>query len=168
MRTEPIDRGPTDLSRSLGVGAGALATVAVAPVSATAAAVAVFGLLVVVAGVVRPSHPAVTLGATGILGGVLYAGLAGAPTAVLLAGVAATVVSWDLGGFAIDLGAQLGGEADTRRLEAIHALASVGVGALAAGVGYAIYQVVTGGPPVAALLLFLLAGLLIVATLDRQ
>lgn len=168
MRTDPVARGPTSLSRSLGVGAGAVATLAVTPVSPVAAAVAVVGLLVTVGGVVRPSHAAVSLGATGLLGGVLYAGLAGAPPAVLLVGVGATVVAWDLAGFAIDLGGQLGDECATRRLEAVHALGSVGVGVLAVALGYGVYRAATGEPPMAAVLLWLLAGLLTVASLDRR
>lgn len=166
MRTVPVERRPAELSRLLGVAAGALATLSVAGFSLTAGAVAVLGLLAVVFGVVRGSHPSVSLGAAAILGGVLYAGLAGTPAPVILLGVGGSVVAWDLAGFSIDLGAQLGGEARTRRLEVVHATASVGVAAATAGIGYVVYTTATGGQPVAALLLLLLAGLLIVAALD--
>jgi hypothetical protein len=163
VRTVPVERRPAELSRLFGVGAGALAALSVAGFSFTAGAVAVLGLLVVVFGVVRGSHPSVSLGAAATIGGVLYAGLAGTPAPVVLFGVGASVVAWDLAGFSIDLGDQLGSEARTRRLEVVHATASVGVATVTAGLGYGVYTTATGGQPMAALLLLLLAGLFVVA-----
>lgn len=167
MRTAPVEREPTDQSRVLAVAAGTVATVIVAGYAPVAGAVAVVGLLGVVLGVVRGLHGAVTVGAATILGGVLYAGVNGAPPLPLVLGVAATVLAWDLGGFSIDLGEQLGREADTRRLEAVHAGGSVAVAAVTAGLGYGVYATATGGQPVGAVLLLLLAGMFVVGALDR-
>jgi len=166
VRTDSVERRPARLSGALGVGAALLAVLATAAYSTTAGLAGLAGLLVLLTGVVAGVRRGVTLGAVVLLVGVLYAGLAGMPAAVLLVGVGATVLAWDLGGFAIDLGAQLGREANTRRVEAVHATASAAVAAAAAGVGYGVYLVATAGQPTLALLLLLLAGVLLAATLE--
>lgn len=168
MRTDPVDRSSAGLSRLLGVGAGAAALAVSAAYATVGGLVALAALLLVVAGLVSSSHRFVTVGAAALLGAVLYAGLEGAPAGALLVGVAACVFAWDAGGFAIDLGAQLGREADTRRVELLHALGSAAVAVATAGTGYAVYLVAAGGQPVAALLLLLLAGVLLAAALDHS
>lgn len=168
MRTTPVERSPTGLSRGLGVGAGVVAATVAVAYSSVGGLVALAGLALVSGGLVAGTHRLVTAGAVGILAGVLYAGLAAAPTVALLAAVGATVVAWDVAGFAIDLGAQLGREAETARVELGHAVASVAVATTSAGVGYGVYLAAAGGQPMAALLLLLLAGLLLVATLDQS
>jgi hypothetical protein len=63
------------------------------------------------------------------------------------------------------LAAQLGREADTRRVEVVHLVGSAAVAAAAATVGYGVYLTAGGGQPVAALLLLLLAGVILLVTL---
>lgn len=166
MRTEPIDRSPARVSGRLGVGAGVIALAVAGAYASTAAVVAAGGLVGLVGGVLVGRRRLVSVGAAALLSGVLLSGTAGAPALPLLVGVGATVLAWDLGGTAIDVGAQLGREADTVRLEVVHAVASAAVATAAAGVGYGVYLTAVGGQPMAALLLLLLAGVLLLATLD--
>lgn len=166
MRTTPVERGPSRVTAALGVAAGVLALVAAGTYSVLGAGLAGAGLVVLLGGLGVGSRRAISIGATGLLAGVLTAGVAGTPASVLLVGVGATVFAWDAGGFAVDLGAQLGREADTRRVEFVHAAGSAAVAVAAAGVGYGVYLTAAGGQPVAALLFLLLAGVLLLATLD--
>lgn len=168
MRTAPIERTPPRLSLALGIAASALAVIVAVTYSMVGGLVALVGLAFTIGGLVSGTRRWVTRGAALLLGGVLYAGLVGAPPVVLLAGVGATVFAWDVGGFAIDLGAQLGREAPTTRLEVTHTVADAAVAIAAAGIGSAVYVTATGGQPMAALLLLLVAGTLLVATLDQS
>jgi hypothetical protein len=83
-----------------------------------------------------------------------------------LAGVAFAVLAWDAGWNAIGVGAQLGREADTVRLEAAHLAASTAVGVAVLGVGFGLYRVGTGGKPIAVLLLLVIAAVLLVEALS--
>jgi len=125
------------------------------------------GLVVLAVGCWRGRHWAVSAGAAGLLAGVFVAGLDGAPVVAVVVGVGATVLAWDAGGTAIDLGAQLGREAPTARLEAVHAAGSLVVAAAAGGLGAAVYLVAGGGRPMAGLALLLVAGVALVVALDR-
>ena len=167
MRTEPIERRPTRASSWLGIGAGVVAVASAGLYSVLGGALGLLGLAVVAGGLHTGSRRLVSIGTAGTFAGVISAGVGGAPAAVLLVGVAASVVGWDAAGTAIDLGAQLGREADTVRLEAVHAAGSTVAGTAAAGVGYAVYLTAAGGQPMTALLLLLAAGVLLLATLDR-
>lgn len=167
-RADPIERKPATVSRQLGTAAAVVAVAAAARYSLGGAAAGLLGLAVFLAGVVVGTRRAVSIGAAGLLSGVLYAGVVGAHPVALLVGVGASVFAWDAGGTAIDLGAQLGREADTVKLEAVHAAGSLVVGTAAAAVGYAVFLTAAGGQPVAALFLLLLAGVLLLSTLDRS
>ncbi len=164
-RTEPIDRGPARLSSALAtlsalVVVGVAGRYALPSLAATAA-----GALALVAGVAAGRRRAVSLGAAGLVGGALAAGVYGAPPAPLLAGTVAAVVAWDLAGYAVDLGRQLGREADTTRIELVHAGASVGVGAVSAAVGYGVFRAGTGGQPATAVAFAVAAALLLLRAL---
>ena len=155
-------RRPTRLSGAVAVGAGLVAVSAGGFYSWIALAAGALGLLLVVVGLARAAPVVVSLGAVGLLACGLAAGVRGAPAWATLTSVAATVLAWDAGRTAISVGRQLGREADTRRLELVHAGASAAVAAVTAGVGYGLFRVATGGQPVAALVLFLLAAVLLV------
>lgn len=99
----------------------------------------------------------------------------GAPAVVTFVGVAAALVTWDLGETAVDIGSHLGVETETRRAEVVHATGSVGVGV--AGVALATLGVYLigplsvpgqGGRAVAALALSLVALLAFVVAIDRR
>lgn len=166
MRTDPVDRRPPRLGQAMAIGAGLLGLAAAGLGSSIGALAAAGGLIVLGGGLLTGSRRAVSVGALALLGGLLYAGLAGAPPTALLVGLAATTLAWDLGGFAIDIGAELGREAVAWRPQLVHAAGSLAVAVTVMGVGYAVFLVALGGQTVTALLLLLLGGLALVATLD--
>lgn len=163
-----VDRSPARLGRAASVGAGLLALLSVGLYSPPALAVGGAGLILLVVALFRErgSDAAVTVGASGLFAGAILAGARGAPVAPVLVSATAAVVAWDVGSSAIGVGEQLGRDADTRRLETVHATASVLVGAVTAGVGYGLYRAGTGGRPVAALALLVVAAVLLVEALD--
>lgn len=167
MRTTPVGRRPAGLGRALVVLAATLAGLVAAVYSLPAGLVGALGVVGVTAGVTVGTRRVVTLGGLALLCGVLWAGLDGAPAVALLVGVGATVFAWDVGGFAVDLAAQLGREAPTVRVEALHAAGTGAVVAGTAGLGYGVYRT-AAGYPVAALLLLLVAGIALLAALDQS
>ena len=108
-----------------------------------------------------------TLGSVALLAGVILAGVAGLPAGPLLGGLAATVFAWDAGGFAVDLAAQLGREAETDRLEARHCAGTAAVLLGSAGLGLGVYVTAGGGQPVVALLLLVVAAAVLLAAMDQ-
>ncbi|MFC4550521.1 MULTISPECIES: DUF7519 family protein [Halorussus] len=160
-----IDRSPAYLSAALAATAAALAAAAAGFASTVGLAVAGPGFLALAAGALRGSRRAVTLGATALLVGSAVGGLVAPSVYLVLPGVIATVLAWDLGEQAINVGEQLGREADTTRLEVMHAAGSTLVGVGAGGFGYAIYLVGAGGQPVTALVFLLLAAVVLTSAL---
>lgn len=119
-------------------------------------------LVVLLAGLRLRSRRVVSLGALGLFAGALTAGVEGAPMALVLPGVIGAVLAWDLGTTAISVGAKLGAEADTARLEFVHAGASLVVGCAAAVGAVAVYLVAPSATTPTALLVLLVAvGLLL-------
>ena len=161
-----VDRSPARLGRGVSIAAALVALLASGLHSRLALAAGTLGLLLLVAGLVRGSDVAVTVGAFGLFAGAIVAGARGAPPLPVLVSVTSAVLAWDAGSSAISVGDQLGRDADTRRLEAVHLTASVLVGAVTAGVGYGLYRAGTGGRPVAALAFLVVAAVLLVAALD--
>lgn len=103
------------------------------------------------------------LGTAGVTLSVLAAGLfMSVPLRTLLICGAATIVAWDLGEHAVNVGEQLGRHVETRRLEAAHGAGSVLVGGVAVGAGTVISGVGSSGLPLPALAL-LLASILLLA-----
>jgi hypothetical protein len=166
--TVEFDDGPTQLSGFLASALGVLVTGASGPYDGVALVLCVVGTALVLVGIVRGSRGGVTVGCVGLLFGALAAGVQDAPTVVMLFSVTASVLAWDTGQTAIDLGEQLGRGADTRRLELTHLFGSVAVGTVTAVVGYLALQIGTGGQPVSVLLGLLVAALLLLAGLRRQ
>ncbi|MGM0592409.1 MAG: DUF7519 family protein [Halobacteriota archaeon] len=128
------------------------------------------GVLVVGVGLVplrgSGSRGVVKAGAALVFLGVLAAGvLEAVEVGYLLAGAAASVVAWDLGEHAINVGEQLGRDASTWRGESVHAAAS----ACVAGAGIVAATVVDGvgaaGLSLPALALILVAVVLFTAAL---
>lgn len=160
-----VDRSPARLSRRVSIGAAFVALASSGFYSWGALAAGTLGTLLLAAGLVRGANAGVTLGASGLFVGAVVAGARGAPVAPTLLAVGATVLAWDAGGSAISIGRQLGREADTRRLEAVHLTASAAVGAAAASAGYGLYLTATGDQSVAALVFLLVAAVLLVEAL---
>jgi hypothetical protein len=165
VAVRPVDRSPTRLGRWASVIAGLLALVSSGFYSWPALVAGALGLVLLVVGVVRGTNRTVSVGAFGLFAGAVLAGAQGAPVIPVLASVTASVLAWDFGNHAIGLGAQLGPEADTLRLEAVHLTASTAVGAVVAAVGFGLYRTGTGEQPVAALVLLVVAAVLLVEAL---
>lgn len=161
-----VDRSPARLSGVASVAAGLVALVATGRYSWPALAAGAIGLLILVVGVAQGTRARVSVGAFGLFGGAILAGAQGAGVLPVLVGVTSAVLAWDAGGSAVGIGAQLGRDADTVRLEAVHLLSSLAVGAVVAGVGYGLYRTATGGQPVAALVLLVVAAVLLVEALS--
>lgn len=161
-----VDRRPARLSAWVAAFASSLAFVASAFYSWPALAVGALGLVVLWGGLLARTLAAVTIGAFALFVAAVVAGAQHAPVLPVVVSVSLAVVAWDAGGNAISVGEQLGREANTARVEAVHSLASLAVGAATAGVGYAVYSFGTGGQPVAAVAFLLLGAVLLIATLD--
>ena len=150
-----------------------VASLAAAGVAATAALVAspVGGALLGVAalgflgGALRGSTRVLTWGAAVGVVGVALAGYRGAPPEALLVAAVGLAVAWDVADHGVGLGEQVGRGARARRNVAVHAGSSLLVGALAAGLVYAVSLAVGGGQPVAALALLLAGGIALISAL---
>jgi hypothetical protein len=139
----------TALSSTVGVGLGGLA------------------LAVFVGGAATARQRVVDVGLVVAFASVAAAASAGAPATVVLAALVGAVVAWDVAGNAITISDQLGRDAVTFRVEALHALASAVVGAVAASVGLAVFSVGPSGLPTAALFILLAAATLLVVAVNR-
>lgn len=165
MRTEQIDRSPARLSSTLAVFAAVMAAVASGFGALVALAAGSVGVLLVTAGAVRGSRRVLAFGVGALFLGVAFGGLGTGSVESSLLAMAATMLAWDFGEQAINVGEQLGREADTRRGEVTHAAASTLLAASAVAVGYLIYAVATGGQPVAALILLLVGAVFLTMAL---
>ncbi|TYT62536.1 hypothetical protein FYC77_08145 [Natrialba swarupiae] len=159
-----MTRRPTVVASTVALAAVALALVIVASASLTGGGVVLAGGLALAWGLIGPVPGSrrwlVDAGSLATFAGVVVSGLEGALVEPTLVATVCTVVAWDLAGSAIDLGDQLGREADTRRLEGVHAVSSVLVGLATMAIGYGTFVSAADGQPVAAVALLLLAGTL--------
>jgi len=163
-----ITRRPTRLSSAVALVAGLLSVVTAAPYSGIALAVAGLGFAVLTAGVAVGSRPLVTVGPIGLFTGAVAAGAEAAPVASTLFSILAAVLAYDFAATAVDLGAQLGREADTRRLELFRIGTTSFVGSVVAVVSYFVYALGTGGQPLSAVVALLLAVVVLFVALRRQ
>jgi len=150
-----------------GVAGGVVPIALLAGGASGGAAFSSAGVAVLAVGVYRGRQLAVDWGALFAFLGVIVAGLLEIDPPFLLAGLVGSVVAWDVGGTAITIGEQLGREADTIRVELIHALGSATVGIAAAAIGFVLFQSGSGGQPTATLFVLLVAMALFVAALNR-
>lgn len=165
MTAERVSRAPARLSSSVALFAAVLATVAVGLGSTLGAGAGALGVLLAALAMLRGSRRVLAASVAALTLGVLLAGLVGASAEALLFAMVATVSTWDVGENAINVGEQLGREADTRRLELTHVATGTVFGAGVAGVGYAVYEVSTGGQPASAVALLLVGAVLLISTL---
>lgn len=163
-----ITRQPTRLSSAAALAAGVLGLGSVGPYSALAVGLAGLGVIVLGGGLLLDSRSLATVGPIGLFAGAVAAGVEDPPVAVILLGVLAAVLAYDFAATAIDLGAQLGREADTRRLELIHVGTSSFVGVAVAVVSVLVYAFGTGGQPISAVVGLLLAVVVLFVALRRQ
>jgi hypothetical protein len=150
---------------ALSLAFGAVAVVAVGLAAPLGGAVATLSVVALAVGLVRSSRAWLSRAAVVGVGGVLVAGVRGGGPEALLVGLLGTVLAWDVADNAVGLGAQLGRETDTRRVEAVHTAGSLVVGAAGAAVGYGVFLVAAGGQPVAALVLLVVGVVALAAAL---
>lgn len=161
-----ITRRPTRLAGAVSLLAAAAAVLTTVPGPLSGTAVAAVGLGLVGGALAIGSRRLLDIGALATFVGV--AASAGAlPVTGPLVGTIAVLVSWDLGGVAIKLGAQLGREAPTTRLELWYVLSSAAVGMAACGLAYGIF-LVADGLAFDALTVALLAGVSAALALGRR
>ncbi len=157
-------RAPTRLSAWLAAAAGLASVVSSGFGSWIGLAIGAPGLLVVLIGIRSVSRRTLSVGALGLCAAGLAAGVEGVPTGLVLTSVLGSVLAWDLGTTAITLGVQVGADADTARLELVHAAGSLAVGLGAAIGAVVLYLAVPDAPSPTALLVLLVAvGFLLLA-----
>ena len=161
--TRRFDDRPTTVGSALSLLVGVVA-VGATFAGGSAALVGLVGLATLALGLRRGDTRVLTLGAAVVFGGVLLAGIFGAPPEPTLLAAAATVVAWDAGEHAIGLGAQVGRHAETGRAEMVHAAGSALVASTAAAAAFLAFQTLASRS-VLALVLLALGGLLIAALL---
>lgn len=161
-----IDRSPPYLSSGLALSAALITTVA-SLYGTVAIAACATGLLALAAGLATGRQSLVTAGSATLVGGTIFAGIAGAPVLGTLIGVTAGILSWDIGSTAISVGDQLGREAPTARLELVQVASSSVVGFGVVLVGVLVYESAGGNQPVSAVFGLVVAVVILLAALRQ-
>lgn len=161
-----IDRSAARLSSGVAIGAALLALATVGTASLVAFSLGAIGTVAVVGGIATGHRGVVTAGAVVLFVGTLAAGVAGVSAPRQLLATGAVLFAWDVGRSGIDVGAQLGATADTTAIELRHASAIALVIALTGGIGYAVFRLAAGTYPVSAVVALLVAGALLILTLE--
>lgn len=161
-------RRPTTIDGGVAVGGAVVAAAVAGYGSLPGLGIALVGAGLLALGLWYGQRPAVDVAALILFVGVLVGGFGGGSVEATLVGTVGCVVAWDLGQCAIDLGEQLGREADTTRLEAVHVVSSTLIGLVTVSVGYALYVVAADGQPAAALVFLLLAAALVTIGLSAR
>jgi hypothetical protein len=165
---KPIDRSPAVLSSVAATVLGLVVLAALGPFSGISLGLCIVGFALLVVGLLRGIRGVVSGGASGLLLGTAAGAVNGAPVLLALLGLVATVLAWDIGQRAIDIGAQLGRDAETRELELFGLATSAAVGVVTGVAGYLIYLVGAGGQPLSAVFFVLLAVLALFGALSRE
>lgn len=165
---DPIDTRPSRRSGAVAIAWSLVVALITGLVAWMALAIGIVGATMVAIGVSRGSRRAVAVGIVASLVAVIVAGAAGGSTGIVLLGGLGAVLALDAGVYAIDLGQQLGRDAQTASLEAYHLASSATVGIGVLTVGYAIYVLSPGGYPVLALVLLIVAAGLVVIAIEQR
>lgn len=154
-----VDHGPTTVSSVGALLAAIVAGVTSAPFAIIAIPLAVGGVAMIAGGLFwRANRRWVTIGTVSLYLSPVIAGGFGVPPALLLLSVLASLLAWNFGMHALDLGEQIGRHSRTRRNEVIHLSVITIVGLLSGGVGFAAYTLSGAGQPLAALGMLILGG----------
>lgn len=162
-----LDRSASHLSGGLALGGATIATTAIGPYGDLSLGLCIVGGLGLAVGLAFSRQSLITAGSGTLVAAVLLAGTGGAPVIATLVGITATLLAWDFGTNALEVGAQLGQAAPTARLELVHASASTLVGLVVITVAYLVYELAAGGQPVSAVFGLLLAVLILLAAIRR-
>lgn len=151
--------GTAPVARWVSAGVALLGVVCLLPASMFGGATGAAGLLFVLSGLIVGSRGLVSVGTGGLVVGGLVAGLLGAPTGIVILGLASGFVAWDAGQFAIDLDRTVGSGA-TGAVEVTHLSAT---GVVTVGITSVLLLadvLVTGPRPLIALIFLLIGGAL--------
>lgn len=159
-----VTRKPTTLSGGLALLSATVVMVLGGLNSVLGFGLGALGLAALAPAVVTGSRSAADVGGVLLLFSVVLTGTTAGEVTVLAAAVA-TVLAWDLATNAIEMGEQMGREADTERAELVHAGTTLAVGVVTGGVAIAAFNLATGGQPATALVLLLLAALALASAL---
>lgn len=160
-----VTRRPTRSGSTITVVAATVATLSTVAGGATAVALAAIGLSLIGFSLLGARQQLLDLGALVLFVGIALGAIRGAAVLWVLLGTVAVVLAWDAGGTAMSMGRQLGQEVSTVRAELMRTVVGAGVGLVAVGIGYVMYRTASGGQPVGALVVMLLALVFIVSGL---
>lgn len=166
-----LTRKPTVFSSACALGAALVAVVMAALVPEAGVPAIGFGALgiaILGLGLARGQAGSLDVGALVLFFGLVAGGIESNAVEPLVVGTIATVLAWDLGHSAVDLGSQLGREARTIRLELVQFVSSLLVGLVAGTIGYAVYVLGAGGQSAGAIVLLLLAAAFITIGLGTK
>ena len=160
-----VRRRPARAGGTIALFASLVVAAAVFPQPGLALLVVVGGVLLFGTGLLVGRRALVTLGTVVQLVGLIGAGIAGLPVGQVLLGLAALLVAWDLGQYAIVLGEQVGTAADSMRAELLHAGTVALVVAATAVVANGLFVAATGGQPLSGLVALTVAAVLLLLIL---
>lgn len=158
-----IDERPARTSSAFAIAASIVVVVVAATGGAIPSVVAITGLGLVGLAGVTAYRTALTAGSVLLFLAVIFGGIGGLSPLAILIGIGATVFAWDVADHGLDLGRRVGRNARTRTNEFVHAGGSLAIAGLAAGFGFGVSIVISGGQPVTALV-FLLLGVVLLAS----
>ncbi len=138
------DRRRPRASHALSVVA-ALAVLSAVRGSTLAVLIGIAGSVALVAGLVRRSEPPVVFAGATLFAAAVLAATGPADAESVLIGAFGAVVAADLGTFAVGIDRDADAAVATTRVELLHAVGSVTVATLTAGIGYLLFEAVPGG-----------------------
>lgn len=163
--TPPPNGRPTKVGGALALLAALVAAMAAVAFSTPGGLLALFGLALLLGGLVLVRLRLIDLGAATLAAAVLFAGWAGGTPLPVALGVVGAILAWDLGHNAASHGRQVGHTAVTGRAEGVHALGSVLAGFVATAIGVGIFTAASAGQPATAVALLALSGVVLVFAL---
>jgi len=158
-----VDRDPSRTGLGLTAAAsllGALGTLL------AGAGIGILAVPLCVGGVYRSSRWVLAGGDATLVVGIVAAGVAEVPAAVILVAGAGAVLTWDVGDNAISLADHVRADGRTERVEIVHAATSTLVVGFVGGGAYGIFAVARGGQPSAALALLVVGAVIALAVIQ--
>lgn len=160
-----VDRSPTKPGAAISLAAGILAVAVLGVAMPPSAGLTIPGVAVIGAGLHYGRERFVTGGGVLLFAGVLVAGVGDAGVGPTLIGGALSVLAWDAAVNAVELGEQVGYEAETRSAELSHAAGTTAIGFGTAVAAYALYVPFEGGRPIVSVVLLTVAAVLLASAL---
>ena len=161
-----VDHAPSRLSQVLTIVAAIIGVGSTAPFSGFAVPFGLVGLVLLGIGIGKVySSGWVSIGVAMILIGTLISGVYGfVPPELMLLGVSATFVAWDIGQYGLSIGEQLGRQTRSSRLETVHVASTTVFMGVVSVLTYSIYMIGDTGQPAPAVTLALVGAILVLWT----